>query len=101
MANDKDPLKQLKDLTRLKNQLKDIQRQVESEVSSGFPQALVPQTVQLRLVSVILILEVVFSLLGLSTQSLHLQHQDLPLSAQHQQLSLRAFHLKPEAHKKT
>ena len=41
--------------------------------------------------SVILILQVSLSLLGLSAQGLHLQHQDLPLSAQHQQLSLGAF----------
>ena len=41
--------------------------------------------------SVILILQVFLSLLGLSAQGLHLQHQDLPLSAQHQQLSLGAF----------
>ncbi|KAK9518017.1 hypothetical protein VZT92_023346 [Zoarces viviparus] len=38
MAGDKDPLKQLKDLTRLKNQLEEIQRRVESEVSVGIPQ---------------------------------------------------------------
>ncbi|XP_059201975.1 SLC35A4 upstream open reading frame protein-like [Centropristis striata] len=38
MANDKDPLKQLKDLTKLKNQLEEIQRRVESEVSVGIPQ---------------------------------------------------------------
>lgn len=34
----KDPLKQLKDLTQLKNQLEDIQRRVENEVSAGIPQ---------------------------------------------------------------
>ncbi|KAG7518740.1 hypothetical protein JOB18_042624 [Solea senegalensis] len=38
MANDKDPLKQLKDLTLLKSQLEQIQRRVESEVSEGIPQ---------------------------------------------------------------
>uniref|UniRef100_A0A1A7XYN6 Uncharacterized protein n=1 Tax=Iconisemion striatum TaxID=60296 RepID=A0A1A7XYN6_9TELE len=38
MANDKDPLKQLKDLTLLKTQLEEIQRRVESEVSAGVPQ---------------------------------------------------------------
>ncbi|KAM4555590.1 SLC35A4 upstream microprotein-like [Odontesthes bonariensis] len=38
MADDKDPLKQLKDLTQLKNQLEEIQRRVESEVSAGIPQ---------------------------------------------------------------
>uniref|UniRef100_A0A8D0D169 Si:ch73-42p12.2 n=1 Tax=Sander lucioperca TaxID=283035 RepID=A0A8D0D169_SANLU len=35
MADDKDPLKQLKDLTQLKNQLEEIQRRVENEVSGG------------------------------------------------------------------
>ncbi|KAM9740682.1 SLC35A4 upstream microprotein-like [Menidia menidia] len=38
MADDKDPLKQLRDLTQLKNQLEEIQRRVESEVSAGIPQ---------------------------------------------------------------
>ncbi|XP_042349082.1 SLC35A4 upstream open reading frame protein [Plectropomus leopardus] len=38
MADDKDPLKQLKDLTQLKHQLEEIQRRVESEVSVGIPQ---------------------------------------------------------------
>ncbi|XP_070769822.1 SLC35A4 upstream open reading frame protein-like [Enoplosus armatus] len=38
MADDKDPLKQLKDLTQLKNQLEEIQRRVENEVSVGIPQ---------------------------------------------------------------
>ncbi|CAN9514945.1 unnamed protein product [Ophioblennius macclurei] len=38
MADDKDPLKQLKDLNQLKNQLEEIQRRVESEVSAGLPQ---------------------------------------------------------------
>ncbi|KAJ3587965.1 hypothetical protein NHX12_011560 [Muraenolepis orangiensis] len=38
MADDKDPLKQLKDLNKLKNQLEDIQRRVENEVSIGIPQ---------------------------------------------------------------
>lgn len=46
---------------------------------------------QLGLVSVILILQVSFSLLGLGVQSLYLQRQDLPLSGQHQQLSLGPF----------
>ncbi|KAM7389693.1 hypothetical protein PAMP_023656 [Pampus punctatissimus] len=38
MADDKDPLKQLKDLTQLKNQLEEIQRRVEGEISVGIPQ---------------------------------------------------------------
>ncbi|CAL8355152.1 unnamed protein product [Merluccius merluccius] len=38
MADDKDPLKQLKDLNHLKNQLEEIQRRVENEVSIGIPQ---------------------------------------------------------------
>ncbi|XP_041654012.1 SLC35A4 upstream open reading frame protein [Cheilinus undulatus] len=38
MADDKDPLKQLKDLTQLKHQLEEIQRRVENEVSVGIPQ---------------------------------------------------------------
>ncbi|XP_056294823.1 SLC35A4 upstream open reading frame protein [Pseudoliparis swirei] len=38
MADDKNPLKQLKDLTRLKNQLEAIQRRVENDVSVGIPQ---------------------------------------------------------------
>lgn len=38
MADDKDPLKQLKDLNLLKNQLEDIQKRVESEVAAGIPQ---------------------------------------------------------------
>ncbi|AWP12143.1 DUF4535 domain containing protein [Scophthalmus maximus] len=38
MADDKDPLKQLKDLTQLKSQLEEIQRRVENEVSVGIPQ---------------------------------------------------------------
>lgn len=38
MADDKDPLKQLKDLTQLKNQLEEIQRRVENEISTGIPQ---------------------------------------------------------------
>ncbi|XP_034454138.1 probable UDP-sugar transporter protein SLC35A4 isoform X2 [Hippoglossus hippoglossus] len=38
MADDKDPLKQLRDLTQLKSQLEEIQRRVESEVSVGIPQ---------------------------------------------------------------
>ncbi|XP_061690006.1 SLC35A4 upstream open reading frame protein isoform X2 [Syngnathoides biaculeatus] len=33
-----DPLKQLKDLTQLKNQLEDIQKRVENEISAGIPQ---------------------------------------------------------------
>lgn len=38
MADDKDPLNQLKDLTQLKAQLEEIQRRIESEVSAGLPQ---------------------------------------------------------------
>ncbi|XP_060903909.1 SLC35A4 upstream open reading frame protein [Labrus mixtus] len=38
MADDKDPLKQLKDLTQLKTQLEEIQRRVENQVSVGIPQ---------------------------------------------------------------
>lgn len=38
MADDKDPLKQLKDLTQLRNQLEEIQRKVENEISVGIPQ---------------------------------------------------------------
>uniref|UniRef100_A0A3Q1FNI5 SLC35A4 upstream open reading frame protein-like n=1 Tax=Acanthochromis polyacanthus TaxID=80966 RepID=A0A3Q1FNI5_9TELE len=38
MADDKDPLKQLKDLSQLRNQLEEIQRRVENEVSAGIPQ---------------------------------------------------------------
>lgn len=38
MADDKDPLKQLKDLTQLKSQLEEIQKRVENEVSIGIPQ---------------------------------------------------------------
>ncbi|CAL8308567.1 SLC35A4 upstream open reading frame protein [Gadus morhua] len=38
MAGDKDPLSQLKDLNHLKNQLEEIQRRVEDEVSVGIPQ---------------------------------------------------------------
>ncbi|KAL6117708.1 uncharacterized protein ACO6RY_15438 [Pungitius sinensis] len=38
MADDKDPLKRLKDVTQLKHQLEEIQRRVESEVSLGIPQ---------------------------------------------------------------
>uniref|UniRef100_A0A3Q3E491 Si:ch73-42p12.2 n=1 Tax=Hippocampus comes TaxID=109280 RepID=A0A3Q3E491_HIPCM len=33
-----DPLKQLKDLTQLKNQLEEIQRRVENEIAVGIPQ---------------------------------------------------------------
>lgn len=40
MAGDKDPLKQLKDLTLLKKQLEEIQRRVESEISTEVPQLL-------------------------------------------------------------
>ncbi|KAB5548733.1 hypothetical protein PHYPO_G00058960 [Pangasianodon hypophthalmus] len=39
MADDKDPFRQLKDLTLLKSQLEDIRRQVESEVQDGVPQS--------------------------------------------------------------
>ncbi|XP_076861987.1 SLC35A4 upstream open reading frame protein-like [Brachyhypopomus gauderio] len=38
MANDKDPLNQLKNLSQLKDQLEDIQKRVESEVQAGIPQ---------------------------------------------------------------
>ncbi|XP_027009152.1 SLC35A4 upstream open reading frame protein [Tachysurus fulvidraco] len=38
MADDKDPFRQLKDLTLLKGQLDDIRRRVESEVQDGVPQ---------------------------------------------------------------
>ncbi|XP_030621642.1 SLC35A4 upstream open reading frame protein-like [Chanos chanos] len=38
MAENKDPLKQLKDLAELKDQLEDIQRRVETEVQAGIPQ---------------------------------------------------------------
>ncbi|KAM8733339.1 SLC35A4 upstream open reading frame protein-like [Sparus aurata] len=38
MADDKDPLKQLRDLTQLRNQLEEIQKRVENEVSVGIPQ---------------------------------------------------------------
>ncbi|KAM9834611.1 SLC35A4 upstream open reading frame protein [Syngnathus typhle] len=38
MADDKDPLKKLKDLTQLKNQLEEIQKRVENEISVGIPQ---------------------------------------------------------------
>ncbi|XP_046715179.1 SLC35A4 upstream open reading frame protein-like [Silurus meridionalis] len=38
MANDKDPLSQLKDLAHLKDQLADIQKRVEDEVQVGIPQ---------------------------------------------------------------
>lgn len=38
MADDKDPLKQLKDLSKLKSQLEEIQKRVEGEISVGVPQ---------------------------------------------------------------
>ncbi|KAM9495865.1 SLC35A4 upstream microprotein-like [Clarias gariepinus] len=38
MANDKDPLSQLKDLAHLKDQLTNIQQRVENEVQLGIPQ---------------------------------------------------------------
>uniref|UniRef100_A0AAV2MJ14 Uncharacterized protein n=1 Tax=Knipowitschia caucasica TaxID=637954 RepID=A0AAV2MJ14_KNICA len=38
MADDKDPLKQLKDLTRLKDQLEEIRLRVEGDIASGAPQ---------------------------------------------------------------
>ncbi|KAL7853670.1 hypothetical protein AOLI_G00205140 [Acnodon oligacanthus] len=38
MADDKDPFRQLKDLTLLKGQLDDIQRRMETEVQAGLPQ---------------------------------------------------------------
>lgn len=37
MANDKNPLDQLKDLVELKDQLEDIQRRVEDEIQAGVP----------------------------------------------------------------
>ncbi|XP_042290001.1 SLC35A4 upstream open reading frame protein-like [Thunnus albacares] len=37
MANDKDPLSQLKDLGDLKDQLEDIQRRIEDEIQTGVP----------------------------------------------------------------
>ncbi|XP_028816616.1 putative UDP-sugar transporter protein SLC35A4 [Denticeps clupeoides] len=38
MADGKDPLKQLKDLAELKDQLEDIQKRVETEIQAGIPQ---------------------------------------------------------------
>ncbi|KAM9450646.1 SLC35A4 upstream microprotein [Clarias gariepinus] len=38
MADDKDPFRQLKDLTLLKGQLEDIRRRLEGEVQDGVPQ---------------------------------------------------------------
>ncbi|XP_077588929.1 SLC35A4 upstream open reading frame protein-like isoform X2 [Stigmatopora nigra] len=38
MANGKDPLKQLKDLTELKKQLEEVQKRVENEIAVGVPQ---------------------------------------------------------------
>ncbi|XP_060792379.1 SLC35A4 upstream open reading frame protein [Neoarius graeffei] len=38
MADDKDPFRQLKDLTLLKGQLEDIRQRVESKVQDGLPQ---------------------------------------------------------------
>lgn len=37
MANDKNPLSQLKDLVELKDQLEDIQKRVEDEIQAGVP----------------------------------------------------------------
>ncbi|XP_069000464.1 SLC35A4 upstream open reading frame protein-like [Embiotoca jacksoni] len=37
MANDKNPLEQLKDLVELKDQLEDIQRRMEDEIQAGVP----------------------------------------------------------------
>ncbi|XP_026211658.1 SLC35A4 upstream open reading frame protein-like [Anabas testudineus] len=37
MANDKNPLGQLKELVDLKDQLEDIQRRVEDEIQAGVP----------------------------------------------------------------
>lgn len=37
MANDKNPLNQLKDLVELKDQLEDIQRRMEDEIQAGVP----------------------------------------------------------------
>lgn len=62
-----------------------------SDLPQPHLQALLPETVQLCLVSVILILHVPLRLLGLGTQGLHLQHQHLPLSAQRPQLPLETF----------
>ncbi|XP_069576091.1 probable UDP-sugar transporter protein SLC35A4 isoform X1 [Brachyistius frenatus] len=38
VSQQRDPLKQLKDLTQLRNQLEEIQRRVENEVAAGIPQ---------------------------------------------------------------
>lgn len=38
MADDKDPLKQLKDLTQLKKQLEELRLKVEGEISTGIPE---------------------------------------------------------------
>ncbi|XP_051534402.1 SLC35A4 upstream open reading frame protein [Myxocyprinus asiaticus] len=38
MADNKDPFRQLKDLSLLKDQLEDIQRRMENEVQLGIPQ---------------------------------------------------------------
>ncbi|XP_056625501.1 SLC35A4 upstream open reading frame protein-like [Triplophysa dalaica] len=38
MAEDKDPVTRLKDLTQLRDQLEDIQKKVENEVQAGIPQ---------------------------------------------------------------
>lgn len=54
-------------------------------------QALFSETLQLCLVAAIESLQVSLSLLGLRLQRRNLQHQDLPLSGQHQQLPLGAF----------
>lgn len=37
MANDKNPLNQLKDLVELKDQLEDIQKRIEDEIQTGVP----------------------------------------------------------------
>lgn len=57
------------------------------------PQTLLSELPQLRLVPAVLTLQVSLSPLGLSTQRLHLQHQDPPLSGQHQQLPLGTLRL--------
>lgn len=54
---------------------------------------LVSETPELCLVSQMLILQVSLSLLCLGPQRFHLQHQDPPLSAQHQQLRVWAINL--------
>lgn len=75
--------------------------------SAAHLQALLSETLQLCLMAVMLILQVALSLSGLAAQSLYLQHQDLPLPGQHQQLPLGAVCLpggrdeSPEKNKKS